>query len=101
MEAKNKIEYDEIKEKLQELTELTERVEKNLMNMNSIITETVGENVGVWDGESATQFRASWANIENEIPSYIKIFRDQVNNLQTVLDNYSEVGNMENRNDIV
>ena len=66
-ESKNKVKYEEIKNKLNELKEVTERVEKNLTNMDSLITETVGQNIGVWDGESANQFRASWNNISNEI----------------------------------
>ena len=91
VEAKNIIENEKIKNKLNELKEATERVEKNLINMDSLITETVGQNVGVWDGESANQFRASWSNMTTEIPSYIDIFQKQVNNIQLLLEKTQKV----------
>ena len=73
-----------------ELKELTKRVETNLNNMNSLITETVGQNIGVWDGESANQFRSSWTNIENEIPSYVEIFQNQISNIQIMLEKINQ-----------
>ncbi len=93
IEAKNIVESEEVKNKLNELKQLTDRVEKNLINMNSLITETVGQNVGVWDGESANQFRSDWNKIENEIPSYLKIFQKQVINIEGMLEKTQQENN--------
>ena len=86
IEGKNRLEYEKISNKLNELKELTERVEKNLLNMNELITETVDQGIGIWDGESANQFRTSWSNVENEIPSYVDVFQKQINNIHLMIE---------------
>ena len=86
IEGKNRLEYEKISNKLNELKELTERVEKNLLNMNELITETVDQGIGIWDGESANQFRTSWSNVENELPSYVDVFQKQINNIHLMIE---------------
>ena len=88
MEAKNQINIDKLQEKLNKIKEVSERMKNSLNNINSLITETVGQNVGVWDGESASDFRTSWDQLSNDIPSYIKILQTQINNLEIVINNF-------------
>lgn len=91
MEAKNKFDQKEIQKKINELKELTSRVEKNFVNIDSLIMSTVEQNVGVWDGESAHQFKAKWSNLASEFPNLVDIFQKQVNNIELMIKKVEEV----------
>ena len=90
-ENKNIVEIDKLKTKLTSLEELTERVSTNLNNMNTAIEETVATGKGIWDGESANQFKASWSSVNEEIPSFIEVFEKQANNLNSFINKMSSI----------
>ena len=88
---KNIIEIDILKTKLTTLEQLTERVSTNLNNMNVVIEETVATGKGIWDGESANQFKASWSSLNEDIPSFIEVFEKQTSNLNIFINKISSV----------
>lgn len=90
MEAKNIINPIEIQKIINELKELTERVEKNFINMNSLIESTVNQNIGVWDGESAHQFKAKWDILANDFPNSVEVLQKQVKNMEIITKKMQE-----------
>lgn len=92
METRNQINVEKLQENINKLKELTERMESSLNNIDTLITETVGQNIGVWDGNSATEFRTSWNTLSNDIPSYIEILQTQINNIEIMKSNTQQAG---------
>lgn len=88
-EAKNIVDFEKMNNKVNELKQLAERVDKNLWNMDNLISDTVGQNIGVWDGESAQDFLKEWKKISSEFPSYVDDFKKQIHNIEIFLENTS------------
>ena len=93
MENQNQINTNQLQVTINKMKEVSERIEKSLSNIDKLITETVGQNVGVWDGDSANEFRTSWSNLSNEIPNYIEILQKQINNVDIMKKNIEKIEN--------
>ena len=84
MEASNIIEEDEIEKTIKELHILTEKIENSFNNMNSLINDCIANGIGIWDGNSANSFKASWEQTAENFPEYIKMINTQASNLETI-----------------
>ena len=81
MNGANTLEYSQASNTLDQLYEYAQTVKAQLTTMNDYINESVNTGAGVWDGESAGQFRTKWDALNDEIPTYIDYFNKQVANL--------------------
>ncbi len=79
------IEYGAIEEKLATIKLDGEETRTNLLAIDRLIKDTVGEGGAAWSGESATQFRTSWDELAAELPGFITIVENQATNVQTML----------------
>ena len=86
MNGANTLEYGQAKSTLDQLYEYAETVRTNLTTMNDYINENVNSGAGVWDGESASNFRTKWDALNDEIPLFISYFNKQVTNLATMIN---------------
>lgn len=83
--AFNKVEYDAITKKMNDIEGYTNDAEKSLKSINSLIEESVGASGSAWSGESAVAFKQSWDNLSKDFDSFVNDFRKQSNNIQELL----------------
>lgn len=83
--ALNKVEYDAITSKMNDIKGYTTDAEKNLRAIDSLINETVGASGTAWSGESAVAFKKSWDGIAEQFSSFVNDFNQQSVNIQTLL----------------
>ena len=86
MNGANALNYEQAKTMLDQLYDQVEQVKTNLTKMNDYINENVNSGAGVWDGESASNFRTKWDALNDEIPEYISYFNRQVTNLAAMIN---------------
>ena len=88
--ALNIIDTENINKKVIEIKNLTDKVATNFDNFNTMIEEMVDTGIGVWDGESAHNYKISWQNFSQKIPTFVTAFETQINNLQVLLEKNNE-----------
>ena len=93
--ALNKVEYDAITGKMNDIKSYTSDADKNLKAINSLIEESVGANGAAWAGESAVAFKASWDGIAENFNSFVAAFNQQATNIQTMLSETQAVDTTE------
>ena len=81
----NKIEFQTIESKLNNLNTTIDRCTSSLQKMDSLVRENINSGKGIWDGESASQYKNDWENISEEIPKIIELITTQASNLETLL----------------
>ena len=86
MKTLNKIEYEELKNKINEVNDLTTKVENNFKKIDNIITENINTGKGIWDGEEAQNFKNEWSNLKENIPNIVDIYKKQAQNIENVLE---------------
>ena len=86
MKTLNKIEYEELKNKINEVNDLTTKVENNFKTIDNIITENINTGKGIWDGEEAQNFKNEWSNLKENIPNIVDIYKKQAQNIENVLE---------------
>ena len=83
--ALNKVEYDAITKKMNDIKGYTSDADSNLKKIRSLVDGTVGLNGSVWSGESAVAYKQSWDNLAAEFNSFVQSFNQQAVNIQTLL----------------
>lgn len=83
--ALNKVEYDAVTKKMNDIKGYTSDADKNLKAINNLIEETVGASGTAWSGESAVAFKNSWDGIAENFASFVQDFNQQAVNIQTLL----------------
>lgn len=83
--ALNKVEYQAVTAKMNEINSLTEDANNNLKGINTLIEENVGAKGRAWSGESAAAYKQSWDGIAANFNSFVQDFRQQSVNIQTLL----------------
>lgn len=98
MPALNEIEYSGLSSKLGEINQLSDQVSASLNGINDLIDQTVNSGAGIWDGESATQFKTGWVELADDFNTFITAFKKQAMNVSSLLSKTSaadESGNIE------
>ena len=83
--AFNKVEYEAIQKKMNDIESYTSDADKTLKSINSLIEESVGASGAVWSGESAVAFKNSWDDLSSRFTSFVEDFRRQSDNIKTLL----------------
>ena len=83
--ALNKVEYDAITKKMNDIKSYTTDADSNLKAINSLIEQTVGANGTAWSGESAVAYKNSWDGLAERFTSFVNDFNQQAVNIQTLL----------------
>lgn len=83
--ALNKVEYDAITKKMNDIKGYTADADKSLKAINSLIEQTVGANGTAWSGESAVAYKNSWDGLADRFNSFVQDFDQQATNIQTLL----------------
>lgn len=83
--ALNKVEYDAITGKMNDIKGYTTDADKNLRAINELINDTVGTNGTAWSGESAVAYKKSWDGIAENFSAFVEDFNKQAVNIQTLL----------------
>ena len=83
--ALNKVEYDAITKKMNDIKGYTTDADSNLKKINSLIEGTVGSGGSVWSGDSAVGYKQSWDNLAADFNSFVQSFNQQAVNIQTLL----------------
>ena len=78
-----KLEFSGVEEALGKVSETGEITETNLKGIDALIEESVGDEGYVWGGESADAFKASWAELAEELPKFIQAVKTQADNIRT------------------
>ena len=83
--ALNKVEYDAVTKKMNDIKGYTNDADKSLKQINSLIEQSVGANGAAWSGESAVAFKNSWDGLAERFSSFVNDFNQQAVNIQTLL----------------
>jgi uncharacterized protein YukE len=84
------VEYGGIEAKLKTIQLDGEQTKTNLDGIDKLIQLSVGPGGAAWDGESASQFKASWDELSAELPLFIDSVEKQALNVQTMLTHTKE-----------
>lgn len=90
MTHSNEIDFDGIKNIIDQLKKATEQVESSLDAINNEIVEAVGMEGRAWTGESAISFRNSWDELATNIKEYKVVINNQINNVQMAMDRMNQ-----------
>ena len=93
--AFNKVEYDTITKKMNDIKNYTVDADKNLKAINNLIEDSVGVGGTAWSGESAVAFKKSWDGIAEQFSSFVNDFNQQAVNIQTLLSGMQAVDTTE------
>ena len=93
--ALNKVEYDAITKKMNDIKGYTTDAESSLKAINSLIEETVGASGTAWSGESAVAFKNSWDGIAEQFSSFVNDFNLQSSNIESLLSGMQAVDTTE------
>ena len=83
--ALNKVEYEAITKKMNDIKGYTTDADSCLKAINSLIEQTVGANGSAWSGESAVAYKNSWDGLADRFNSFVNDFNQQAVNIQTLL----------------
>lgn len=89
--ALNKVQYDAITGKMNDIRGYTSDADKNLKAIDTLIDETVGASGSAWAGESAVQFKKTWDGLAENFTSFVADFNQQATNIQTLLNEMQAV----------
>ncbi len=89
MALANELNFEQIKEILADIKTSSEETRTSLQDIDKEIKESVGTNGTAWDGVAATEFRQSWDELAEKIPSFITTVENQVRNISTVIEKMS------------
>ena len=78
-----KLDYSGVEEALGKVIQAGDATETNLKAIDKLIEESVGDDGYIWGGESADAFKASWAELAEELPKFIQSVRTQADNIRT------------------
>jgi len=86
MNTINKVEIDELTNKLNEIEMLSSKAEMSIINFGNLLDNNINNGSGIWDGESATQYINSWNCMKEDIPKITEIFKIQSENLKKFIN---------------
>ena len=90
MTHSNEIDFDGIKNIIDQLKKATEQVENSLDTINNEIVEAVGIEGRAWTGEAAISFRNSWDELATNIKEYKVVLNNQISNIQLAMDKMNQ-----------
>lgn len=93
--ALNKVEYDAITAKMNDIKGYAGDAEANLKAINALIEDSVGSSGTIWSGESAAAFKNSWDGIAENFSSFVNDFNQQAVNIETLLSETQAVDTTE------
>lgn len=91
MPTLNKIEYAELTNKLKEINMLSIKAESSMKKLDNLIENNINTGIGIWDGESASEFINRWNSVKDEIPTITNILRTQTDNIKNMIDKNKEI----------
>ena len=85
MALANELNFEQIKEILADIKTSSEETRTSLQDIDKEIKESVGTNGTAWDGVAATEFRQSWDELAEELPTFITYVNNQAKNIEMML----------------
>lgn len=83
--ALNKVQYQAVTAKMNDIKGLTAEADANLKAINSLIEQSVGAKGSAWSGDSAVAYKNSWDGIAERFSSFVQDFNLQAVNIETLL----------------
>ena len=85
MAFENILNFEEIKEQLGVIENSCEETQASLKAIDTEIKQSVGADGAAWAGNSANEFRASWDDLADELPTFISYVNTQAKNIEMML----------------
>lgn len=85
MALENILNFEEIKEQLGVIEKSCEETQTSLKAIDTEIKQSVGADGAAWSGNSANEFRTSWDNLADELPTFINYVNTQAKNIEMML----------------
>ena len=82
----NKIDFEKLTQKVQELEMITEKLKTSLSNFDQLMEDNIQSGKGIWDGESAILWKEEWKQLIAEMPEVIDTFQKQSKNIQNFIE---------------
>ena len=85
MKEINKIEKEELENKIGQIKKLSIEVKNSFIKFDDLIDQNVNSGKGIWDGEDAKVYKEEWENQKENIPNIINIYNNQAENIENIL----------------
>ena len=85
MALENILNFEEISERLNTIQTACEDTKSSLNAMDNEIKNSVGADGAAWSGNAAEQFRTSWDELAEELPTFITYVNNQAKNIEMML----------------